>query len=214
MVSILQLPDVVDNFDGQIEALDQAILVAATGFNFSYNSPAPTFQELYHLPDLIYKLIQHYTMRGFLCTYNGDIGQLKIDWDHPNMSWLEHREITRSTPDMIPKLGFWFRAGFLYLCMTNGNDLRSETDSTLKSKLDKAIKSAAVLGNTELYFGIPGSQGVPAPTLMKLYHKTFDTLLDNGFLISYDTNQNSFVLRWGNTLNINLFSGENLSLVI
>jgi len=208
MENLLQLPVVTDDFDGQTFALDQAIRAAAAAFSFKYESDAPKFSEIHHVPDVVYKLIQHYTMRGFNCTYDGENGKLKIAWDHPNMSWLEQREITRAIPEMIPNLGIGFRAGFLYLCMTNGTDLRTESDSTLQSKLSKEIKAAATLGNTQLTFGFPS---VPAPAIQNLFAPTFQILEDAGFEITYSVNSNIFLLKWGTTLTVNNFTDSNLS---
>ena len=207
MDDLIQLPVVTDDFDGQTAALDQAIREAAADFNFKYLADAPTFDEIYHVPDLVYKLIQHYTMRGFICTYDGEAGKLDIAWDYPNMSWLEHREITRSIPEMIPNLGIAFRAGLLYLCMTNGNDLRQESDQTLQEKLAKQIKQAATLGNQTLTFGFPA---VPAPAVQNLFAATFTKLEEAGFDITYDVNSNIFVLRWGNTIPVLVFGGDTL----
>lgn len=196
-MSELSLPVVTDDFDGQTAAIDQAIRETAIAFGFSFSGDAPKFQDIYHVPELVYKLIQHYTMRGFLCEYDGDEGKLKISWSHPNMSWLEHREITRAIPEMIPNLGISFRAGILYLCMTNGEDLREHSDATLISQLEKGIKSAATLGNTSLTFGFPE---VPAPVVQNLFKETFDKLFDVGFIVTFNVNANIFVLNWGHTL--------------
>lgn len=211
MEDLIQLPVVTDDFDGQTFALDQAIREAAAAFNFSYLADAPTFEEIYHVPDLVYKLIQHYTMRGFLCTYDGEAGKLKIAWDHPNMSWLEQREITRAIPELIPNLGIGFRAGYIYLCMTNGTDLRTESDATLQSKISKEIKAAATLGNTQLTFGFPS---VPAPAVQNLFAPTFQVLEDAGFEITYNASANIFVLKWGTTIPVNYFSDSSLDVVL
>jgi hypothetical protein len=208
MENLIQLPSVTDDFDGQTFALDQAIREAAATFNFHYLSDAPGFTSIYHVPDLVYKLVQHYTMRGFLCTYDGEAGKLKISWDFPNMSWLEQREITRSIPEMIPNLGIGFRAGMLYLCMTNGTDLRGETDATLQSKLGKEIKAAATLGNLQLSFGFPS---VPAPAIQNLFAPTFQILEDAGFEITYSAGANIFLLKWGTSIPFNGFSDSTLS---
>lgn len=211
MEDLIQLPVVTEDFDGQCAALDQAIREAAAVFNFSYVADAPTFEEIYHVPDVVYKLIQHYTMRGFLCTYDGEAGKLKIAWDYPNMSWLEQREITRSIPDMIPNLGIAFRAGMVYLCMTNGTDLRNESNATLQSKLSKEIKAAATLGNTQLTFGFPS---VPAPAVQNLFAPTFQVLEDAGFEITYNVNANVFILKWSDTIPVLAYAGDSLEVVL
>lgn len=211
MDDLISLPVVTDDFDGQTAALDQAIREAAVAFNFSYLADAPTFEQLYHVPDLVYKLVEHYTMRGFICTYDGEAGKLKIAWDHPNMSWLEAREVTRAIPEMIPNLGIAFRAGLLYLCMTNGTDLRNESDFTLQTKLGKEIKAAATLGNLQLSFGFPS---VPAPAVQNLFAPTFQVLEDQGFEITYSANANIFLLKWGQSMALNFASGQSLEVVL
>jgi len=211
MQDIIQLPIVTDDFDGQTFALDQALRTAAASFAFHYLANTPEFIDLYLVPDLVYKLVKHYTMRGFLCTYDGENGKLKISWDYPNMSWLEQREITRSVVEMIPNLGIGFRASMLYLCMTNGTDLRGETDATLQSKLSKEIKASATLGNLQLSFGFPS---VPAPAIQTLFAPTFQILEDAGFEITYSSSANIFLLKWGTTVPVLVFTDAVLSLAL
>lgn len=201
----LQLPSVTADFDGQCAALDEAIREAASDFAFSYESDAPRFTEIQRIPQVIYELIRHYTCRGFICVYDGEEGKLKISWDHPNMSYLEHKQITRAVPEMIPNLGIGFRASMLYLCMTNNTDLRKHSDVTMQRELDQSIREAANLGNTELAFGFPE---VPAPVVTNLFKATFDTLLNLGFLVQFDVNRNVFLLKWGQTFNFNLLNGS------
>lgn len=208
---MLKIPQVTDNFDGQIIAIDQSIKSAATDFKFEYTIDAPLFGDLYKLPNLVYMLIEHYTKRGFLCEYDGDDGSLKIRWDYPNMSWLEQKEITRSIPTMIPNLGSWFKACLLYLCMTNGTDIREYSNLTLQQELDKSIKEAATLGATETQFGFPS---VPAPVIQNLFRDTFNLLEQNGFIILYDANTNFFICRWGTDIDISIFSGESITATV
>lgn len=205
---MIELPVVTDDFDGQIAALDQAIREAAETFVFSYTADAPKWENIEVIPDLVYRLISHYTLRGFLCTYDGDEGKLTITWDHPNMSWLEQSQITRAVPTMIPYLGIGFRASLLYLCMTNGSDLRSYSDVTLQRQLGEDIPQAASLGNTELAFGFPS---VPAPVVTNLFRPTFDLLQDQGFLITYDVNTGFFIVKWGANLAFTGASGTEAS---
>lgn len=210
-MSDLSLPIVTDDFDSQTAAIDQAIRETAHAFGFSFYGDAPRFQDIYHVPELVYKLIQHYTMRGFLCVYDGENGKLKISWDYPNMSWLEQREITMAVPEMIPLLGIAFRAGLLYLCMTNGSDLRQHSNATLQSQLSKEIKSAATLGNTQLTFGFPE---VPAPAVQNLFAATFAALDAEGYEIAYSLESNLFILKWGTTISFDFKTGSSSSLEI
>lgn len=203
----ITIPVVTDDFDGQLAAIDQAIREAAADFKFSFVADAPTFDQIYKVPDLVYKLIQHYTMRGFICTYDGESGAIKFSWDFPNMSWLEAREVTRAIPEMIPSLGIAFRAGLLYLCMTNGTDLRMESNATLQDKIAREIKAAATLGNLSLTFGFPT---VPAPAVQNLFDATFRKLEDTGFTIQYSVHANVFVLKWSTTVPASFFGGQKL----
>lgn len=204
------LPTVIDDFDGQCAALDNAILTAAGQFNFVYEHDAPHFETIYRIPEVIYELIRHYTLRGFNCTYDGDIGKLRITWDHPNMSWIEKKNITRAVPEMIDNLGIGFRASLVYLCMTNGEDLRGHSDITLQRELDKSIKKAATLGNTELAFGFPA---VPAPVIENLFKKTFDYLTAQDFIVLFNANTNLYLIRWGNTFKFNAADGQHADLL-
>lgn len=201
----LTLPSVTADFDGRCAALDQAIREAAANFDFFYESEAPRFTEIQRIPQVIYELIRHYTGRGFLCEYDGVNGVLKISWDYPNMSYLEHRQITRAVPEMIPHLGIGFRASLLYLCMTNNTDLRKHSNVTMQRELDQGVKEAAAVGNTELAFGFPD---VPAPVVTNLFKPTFDRVIEAGFLVQYDVNRNVFVLKWGDTLELGMRTGS------
>lgn len=207
---MLTPPVITDDFDGQLIAIDNSILAAAQNQEFSFSIDVPTFNDLYKIPNVVYMLIEHYTMRGFLCDYNGDDGKLLIDQSHPNMSWLEHKEITRATTSMIPNLGISFKACLLYLCMTNGNDIRENSDLTLQQKLADEIQQAATLGNNEVQFGFPS---VPAPAIQSLFKATFDVLQTNGFIVLYNANSNLFLCRQGKSLPTKLATGENYGVI-
>lgn len=200
-----ELPSVTHDFDGQCAALDEAIRIAASNFVFTYETDAPRFTEIQRIPQIIYELIKHYTKRGFICEYDGDEGKMRISWDHPNMSYLEHRQITRAVPEMILHLGIGFRASMVYLCMTNNVDLRKHSDLTLQREIDKGIKEASNLGNTEMAFGFPE---VPAPAVTSLFKKTFDKLIESGFLVQYDVTRNVFLLKWGDTFGLDVKAGS------
>lgn len=201
----IEHPSVTADFDGQCAALDEAIREAAADFNFKYVGEAPRFNQIQKIPQVIYELIRHYTNRGFICVYDGDEGTLTIAWDHPNMSYLENKQITRAIPSMIPNLGIAFRASMLYLCMTNNTDLRKHSDVTLQREIKASMKNAAVLGNKQLEFGFPA---VPAPAVQNLFRPTFDMLTNSGFTILYDASRNVFILKWGQTFELAAQSGE------
>lgn len=206
----INLPTVTDDFDGQCMALDEAIREAAENFQFHYTAPTVTFQND-RIPDLVYRLIKHYSSRGFTCVYDGAGGLLTIDWSHPNMTWQEQHDITRSVPTMIPEIGIAFRAALVYLCQTNGNDLRSHTDTSLQRALDSAIKEAATLGNLEISFGFPG---VPAPAVQNLFQHTFTTLEDAGFNIIYSSIDGLYYIKWGQTMFGAARAGEQINVTM
>jgi hypothetical protein len=76
--------------------------------------------------------------------------------------------------------------------MTNGNDIRENSDLTLQQKLAHEIQQAATLGNNEVQFGFPS---VPAPAIQSLFKATFDVLQTNGFIVLYNANSNLFLCR-------------------
>lgn len=200
------LPTVTYDFDGQFHALDAAIRVAAAAFQFQYTGPTVKFQND-KIPDLVYRLIRHYSARGFTCTYDGVLGTITIDWSHPNMTWQEQHEITRAVPEMIPSLGVAFRASMVYLCETNGVDLRGYTNTSILRELLPTIQEAATLGATEIKFGFPD---VPAPALQTLFADTFTRLVELGFVITYNIEENLIFARWGHTLTFDMVSSETM----
>lgn len=205
------LPVVTADFIGQCAALDEAIREAAVNFQFTYTARVPTWDNIYNVPDVVTELIKHYTLRGFLCKYDGDGGTLSISWIAPNMSYLEVSRITFSNPAMLPSLGVGFRAGMVYLCMTNGQDLRANSDLTMQRDLLPAIKQAATFGARQLTFGFAGC---PSATVVALFKATFDMLTDQGFQITYNTTSGLFFLKWPDTFQINMYAGSLSQVVI
>lgn len=205
-MSSLQHPTVTDNFDGQIFAIDAAIRVAAENWQFRYKLDVPKFEDLDRgTPALIYGLATHFSKRGFNPVYDGEAGTMELNWSHPNFTWLEAKQITRATPTMIPSLGVGFRASLLYMCMTNNVDLRSFNGTTVMRDLKKNIREAALLGNTQMCFGFPD---VPAPAVGALYSDILDELIDSGFNVEFDVNNNVYLIKWGQTMIMNARSGE------
>lgn len=208
---MITLPQVTDDFDGQLLAVDEAIRNAAIANNFQYTAIAPHFDEIQRIPDVVYRIVEHYTRRGFLCEYRGEEGRLTIKWSYPNMSYLEQKEITRAYPGMIQYLGMSFRASLLYLCMTNGTDLRKQSNVTMQRELAESIKKAATLGNLQLTFGYAG---VPSPVVANLFNETFELLTDKGFQIVYNTTSGLFNLKWTQTFKFDMRSGSLATLVL
>lgn len=198
-------PAVVDNFDSQIFSIDAAIRTAAQNWQFSYTLDVPTFDEAFKTPQLIYGLVSHFSKRGFQTTYDGEEGKLSVSWKYPNFTWYEAKQITRAVPTMIPSLGVGFRAGLLYMCMTNANDLRIHNDATVRRNIEKGIRDAALLGNTQMYFGFPD---VPAPAVGAIFSDIIESLIEKGFIVEFDVNNNMYVIKWGQTFNLKAQSGE------
>lgn len=208
---MITLPEVTDDFDGQCAAIDAAIRAAAAGFSFRYTVLAPTIDHNAPIPVVIYRIISNYSDRGFFCVYDGQAGTLTIDWSHPNMTPQEFMSVQRATPQMIPLLGIAFRASLVYLCMTNGEDLRSHTNYSVQRQLEHDIGVAASLGNKSVMFGFPC---VPAPVVQRLFSETFELLESSGFIVRYNMNSNLFEVIWGDTLPVNLKSGSHGQVVI
>lgn len=204
-------PTVTDDFDGQILAIDAAIKAAAVLWDFRYQVAAPKFENVMTTPQIVFQLVSHFVKRGFNVTYNGEAGNIVIEWHHPNFTGSEHKQITRSIPDMIPNLGTGFRASMLYLCMTNGSDLRKHTDQTVQRSLNSAIKEAAALGNSELSFGFPD---VPAPAVGSLFIATIELLIDLGFVVVYDTANEVYIVKWSKNFAMSAHSGENTGTLV
>ena len=208
---MITLPQVTDDFDGQLLAMDEAIRNAAIANNFQYIAAAPRFEEIQRIPDVVYRMIEHYTRRGFLCEYRGEEGRLTVKWSYPNMSYNEQRDITRAYPGLIQHLGMGYKAAMIYLCMTNGIDLRKHSNVTMQRDLAESIKKAATLGNLQLTFGFAG---VPSPVVANLFNETFELLTEKGFQIVYNTTTGLFNLKWTQTFKFDMSAGSLLNLVL
>lgn len=199
------LPIVIPDYLSQISVWEAALKTAATANQFYYTTAVPKYDRFDQIPDVVYDIADHFTRRGFLCTYDGDAGNLTIAWDHPNMSSLDVEDITVATPAMITNLGYAFTAALLYLCLTNGNDLRQFSEIAVRRQIQQSIDQAAVLGNTNVTFGFPG---VPAATIISLYQTIFNDLNTNGFGVSYSSGMGAFIIAWDAGMTFNLVSGE------
>lgn len=198
-------PTVTEDFDGQVFAIDAAIRGAAQNWQFSYNLQVPDFDVAFESPQLIYGLVSHFSKRGFQTVYDGEEGNLSLSWSNPNFTWYEAKQITRAIPSMIPSLGVGFRASMLYMCMTNNNDLRSNSETSVRRSIEKGIREAAMLGNTQMCFGFPD---VPAPAVGSLFSRIFEDLVDSGFIVEFDVNNNVYIIKWGQSLELQTRIGE------
>jgi len=208
---MIDLPEVIANYDGQCIAIDAAIRTAAIASMFYYSLDIPLVPPYSETPIDVQRLIDGYVKRGFYCEYDHENGKLTFDWSHPNATDLEMKDIQRATVSMLPSLGIGFKAQLVYLCMTNGEDLRSHSDITLQRTLNDDIRLSASLGNTSIQFGFPN---VPAPSVQRLFAKTFSALDDSGFLVNYDPATNMFEVKWGQTLPLSVYSDEHADAIV
>ena len=190
---VFELPTVISNYDGQVAGIDAQIIAAGVGYQFSYAASVPSYDTSGSIPDVVYDLMNGYIARGFICEYDGDAGTLTIQWDHPEMNWQDLRNITRAFPGLIPNLGAGFTAAQIYLCLTNGNDMRQISNYDLYGQIQQSIGKAAVLGDTNITFGFPG---VPTNSILNLYAEIFTNLNNAGFGVAYSTGMQSFVISW------------------
>jgi len=205
-----ELPTVIPNYDGLIAGIDAQIIASGNSYQFSCAANVPTYDHMDQIPDLVYDLMTNYMGRGFIAIYNGDVGTLTISWDHPDMSWQDLRNIQRAYPGMISSLGAGFTASQIYLCLTNGTDLRPTSNLDLYAQIQQSIDKSAVLGGTNITFGFPG---VPASTIINLYAEIFDKLNEAGFGVSYSSSMQQFVVSWDAGTVVNPFkSGETATL--
>lgn len=202
------LPTVIPDLDGRIAAIEQAIRDAGVAYQFYYVAPIEPYMANEQIPDVAYELSQHFTKRGFLCVYNGDVGALKISWDHPNMSYQDADNITRAYPAMIANLGAGFTAPILYLCLTNGVDLRHYSTVTLERQITDSIEKAAVLGNKNITLAFAG---VPPATIISLFKEVFDDLNDSGYGVAYSSSMGAFVISWDDGTPLEAFDGATFS---
>jgi len=193
-----ELPTVIPNYDGLVAGIDAQIIATRNQYQFKYSTDVPVYGYTDQIPDVVYDLVAGYVGRGFITVYDGNAGTLTISWDYPDMSWQDLRNITRSYPGMISQLGAGFTAAQIYLCLTNGNDLRKTSVTELALQIQQSIDKSAVLGNTNITFGFPG---VPASTIINLYDEIFTNLNTAGFGVSYSSSMQMFVVSWdaGNT---------------
>jgi hypothetical protein len=205
-----ELPTVISNYDGLVAGIDAQIITAGNSYQFSCLSNVAPYGMVDSIPDAVYDIMAGYVARGFICTYDGDAGTLLIEWHHPDMSWQDVRNITRAFPGAIANLGFGFTAPQIYLCLTNGNDLRTTSTSDLYLTVQKSIGQSAVLGNTNMTFGFPG---VPASTIINLYSEIFDNLNSSGFGVSYSTSMQQFVVTWDAGTLVNAFTSGQVATV-
>lgn len=206
---IIKLPTVVHDIDTWIASIDGSIRLAADEYEFSYTAPVPPFDLNDRIPGDVYTIIDHYTKRGFFCVYDGNIGTLRISWDHPNMSYQDVKNTTRAGLDLIFTIGDGFPASKLYLCMTNGQDLRATSDISLSRELQQKIYLAAASGEKFTTFRF---EGVPFHVIESLYALTFSDLRASGYGVTYDPLKEYWVIRWDDGLMAIGYHGTTLEL--
>ena len=204
-------PSVIADLDERIADINSAILSLAASYEFSYSIVSELFEPYRKTPDVIYAISEHFTQRGFLVTYDGTTGEMVFSWDYPNMTWSDARKITRAKPELIPTLGSGFTAALLYLCMTNGVDLRKQTPRMLARQLDSMIREAALNGLKHVEFG---NRDVPEEAFANLYSEVFTNLLESGLDVDFNDQSNMFRVTWGETFNAAAASGNIATLVL
>lgn len=206
----IPLPTVVPDIDAWISSIDGSIRLGADANEFSYDVSVGVYDSIGRIPQDVYVLVDHYTKRGFLCKYNGEAGTLNIAWDHPNMTYQDVTNTTRANSSLILTIGDGFPASKLYLCMTNGVDLRLITDITLTRSLRDQIQKASVDGENETTLRF---DGVSQFVIQSLFRVTFQDLHDSGFSVNYDSTREVFVIRWDiGDLSIDTWDGSTLGL--
>lgn len=205
MAISLKSPTVIEDLHGEFDSIDAAILARAGLPEFYLTLSVPHPGPNRSVPAIVSEITNHYQKRGFKTIYDGYSGMLTIEWDFPNLTWMEHANATRTTPDMVANLGIGFSAGLLYLCMLNGRNLISWCDRSLLAYLEKRMREAAALGVKEIYFPIEFN-GVSIEVLGVLFSSSISTLESNGYTV-VDIFGN-YVVRMGDTLDFSGSTGE------
>lgn len=199
-----KLPIVIKDLDKRIADIEQEIRDAAMAYQFYYVVSVDPYLPNEQIPDVVYELQKHFMKRGFFCIYNGDVGALKIAWDRPNMTDLDVVNITYARHAKIATLGGGFTAPMVYLCMTNGHDIRRHSDVTLRRQLTSAIEKAAVEGKKSIAFTFPG---VPSLAIASLFRSVFEELNNSGYGVRHSASMDTFVVAWDDGNDVELFDG-------
>lgn len=207
-----ELPTVVPNFLAQIQTINQNIITQATAFQFSYVYPTLQYLGNQQIPDAVYDLTTHFMKRGFSVEYDGVAATLTIDWSYPNMADTLLSQISYASPAVLPTLGGFFEAGVVYLCETNGLDLRELTVTAAKRQIQAQIESAALLGLTSTTWGFPL---VPQAALATLYSGMFAQLTAEGFGVTYNSVTGLYSIAWDDgTMNPTMPDGSSASVTM
>jgi hypothetical protein len=197
-----------------VKSIDNIIKFRASQSEFQCDIVVSAFDENQKLPEEIYTLTNIYQSRGFNTVYDGtpqdelvtnvgdmiviapsgdqiapapSNGKMTIKWYAPRMSFQDIKETPNPEVIRIPDLGFNFYAHTLYLCETNGIDLRQFTTDYILRQLDILIKRAAIDGLTYVnYMGPNGLfQSVPTNSLVSLYEDVNTQLATAGYTSSF-----------------------------
>lgn len=196
-----------------VKDIDNIVRSKAEGWMFKADITVASFDQYEKIPEEIYTLTKIYQSRGFqtyydgtpqnLGTETGDIivlspvpdtigvipssGLMTLKWHAPRMTYQDIEETPNPTAIRIPDLGFNFYAHTLYLCETNGVDLRQFTKDWILRQLDVLIKRAAIDGQASVqYLGPSGLfQKVPNQSLISLYTDVIDSLVTSGYNASF-----------------------------
>jgi len=198
-----------------VKDIDNIVRNKAEDYLFQADVTVASFDEYEKIPQEIYTLTNIYQSRGFQTHYdgtpqdlsaeNGDLivlspvpdtigvipssGLMTIKWYAPRMTYQDIEETPNPEIIRIPDLGFNFYAHNLYLCQTNGVDLRQFTKDWILRQLDVLIKRSAINGENQIrYLGPNGLfQKVPNQSLISLYTEVIDSLVTAGYNASFDS---------------------------
>lgn len=199
-----------------VQAIDNIIRDKAENNLFHCDVSVAAFDEYQKISEEIYTLTKIYQSRGFQTTYDGtstdvlgiesgDVimvgptndsisvspgsGTLTVKWYAPRMSYQDIEETPNPEAIRIPDLGFNFFAHTVYLCETNGVDLRQFTNDWILRQIDVLIKRAAIDGTSTIKYNGPNGLFLKVPdlTLMSLYTNVVDALVTAGYNASFSS---------------------------
>lgn len=196
-----------------VKDIDNIIRTKAEAWMFQADITVASFDQYEKIPQEIYTLTNIYQSRGFQTHYDGtpqdlgassgDIivlspvpdtigvipssGLMSLKWYAPRMTFQDIEETPSPESIRIPDLGFNFYAHTLYLCETNGVDLRQFTKDWILRQLDVLIKRAAIDGTGSVQYMGPNGlfQKVPNQSLISLYTDVIDSLVTSGYNASF-----------------------------
>lgn len=182
------------DFGTLLTGINSSILSAAISNQFqcttSLTQPTPDTYPT----DQAYSVVQTFFQRGFHAEYDGDANNVTISWDHPEMEDdLPDQMQFLASNSMLSSLSGWFKAGVVYLCMTNGVDLRANSEMNERRSIQQKIDTAAQAGLKSITWGF---SIVPQAVITNLYASMLADLQSAGFTYTYSTLTGLFTISW------------------